>query len=487
MKKRPNILWLCTDQQRYDTIHALGNTYIDTPNLDKLCSEGVAFKNNYCQNPICTPSRASFLSGRYPSAINANINGANNLPEHCTLITKRLQDAGYYCGLFGKLHITSAWGDYEERMADGYQEFYLQHASGHHLWSDHNPYVDWLKEKGVDYHDIFTTDEKHDYSWYREDAPIELRQTAWLRDSAIDFIRKHKDDAQPWLLSVNCFDPHPPYDAPKELVDKYLARNLPDPIYNENDIELDKKLSNFFFQSSAKSVSDVTRRQKASYYAMVEIVDRHYGQIIAALDEMGLREDTVVIFHSDHGEMLGDHGLTHKGCRFYEGLVHVPLIISQPGRIAQGKMYEGLTELTDVAPTIAQLCGVEMPDAHGRSLLPVLEGKEYTPRVFARTEYYDTLEEDPTYDGLRSEGEITFDDSKGKGSYASMYFDGQYKLNVYHGIDFGELYDIKNDPEEHHNLWDDPAYTQIKMKLLMDSFNVSVRFSRPGQTRRGRY
>lgn len=119
MDKRPNILWLCTDQQRWDTIHALGNSFIDTPNLDRLCRQGVAFTNTYCQNPICTPSRASFLTGRYPSSINANINGACNLPEHCTLITKRLADAGYYCGLVGKLHITSAWNDYEPRMDDG--------------------------------------------------------------------------------------------------------------------------------------------------------------------------------------------------------------------------------------------------------------------------------------------------------------------------------------------------------------------------------
>ena len=118
MDKRPNILWLCTDQQRWDTIHALGNSFIDTPNLDRLCRQGVAFTNTYCQNPICTPSRASFLTGRYPSSINANINGACNLPEHCTLITKRLADAGYYCGLVGKLHITSAWNDYEPRMDD---------------------------------------------------------------------------------------------------------------------------------------------------------------------------------------------------------------------------------------------------------------------------------------------------------------------------------------------------------------------------------
>lgn len=489
MKSRPNILWLCTDQQRYDTIHALGNPYIDTPNLDRLCRQGVAFLHNYCQNPICTPSRASFLSGRYPSAINANWNGADNLPEHCTLITKRLADAGYTCGLAGKLHITSSWGGHEPRMDDGYQYFCYNMASGHHLDNADNPYTAWLREKGVDYHDIFVSDEKHDYGWYREDAPAELRQTAFLAEKSIDFIRAHAQDAQPWLLSVNCFDPHPPYDAPRELVEKYLARDLPDPVYDESDLVLDKKLGNFFFQSSARPLDDVLRRNKASYYGMVELIDRHYGRIIDALDELGLREDTMVIFHSDHGEMLGDHGLTHKGCRFYEGLVHVPLIISWPARFQQGAVYDGLTEQTDLAPTLAELAGVTIPEGEtvGRSLVPALESRPLPPRTFVRTEYYDTLEEDPTYDGLRGDGDIVYDDAKGKGSYATMYFDGRYKLCVYHGIDFGELYDLQNDPEEHRNLWEEAGSQPLKMRLLLDSFNTSVRFSRPGQKRRGRY
>lgn len=339
MDKRPNILWLCTDQQRWDTIHALGNSFIDTPNLDRLCRQGVAFTNTYCQNPICTPSRASFLTGRYPSSINANINGACNLPEHCTLITKRLADAGYYCGLVGKLHITSAWNDYEPRMDDGYSYFCYNLASGHHLNSPGNPYVEWLNQKGVDWHDIFTSDEKHDYHWYRSDAPAELRQTAWLAEKAVSFIRERSACEQPWLLSVNCYDPHPPYDAPADLVEKYLARNLPDPIYSDADLALNNNLKDFFFQSTAHPTDDAMRRNKASYYGMIELIDRHYGRIIDALDEMGLRENTIVIFNSDHGEMLGDHGLTHKGCRFYEGITHVPLIISLPGTFRQNAVY----------------------------------------------------------------------------------------------------------------------------------------------------
>ncbi len=486
--KRPNILWLTTDQQRSDTIHALGNPDIDTPNLDRLCARGVAFTRNYCQNPICTPSRSSFMTGRYPSAVNANINGADNLPEHCTLISRRLADAGYTCGLLGKLHITSAW-EYEPRMDDGFTYFETMLGSGHYLRQEGNPYRKWLEDKGVDWRDLFTTDEKHDYHWYRPDAPAEYRQTAYLAERAVQFMAKHKDDEAPWMLCVNCYDPHPPYDGPQALTDKYMARNLADPIYSEKDITLDKKLGNFFFQSSATPMDDRLRRNKANYYGMVETIDAHYGKILDALDELGLTENTLVIYNSDHGEMLGDHGLTHKGCRFYEGLVHVPLIMSLPGRLARGVRYDGMTELTDIVPTIADLCGLTIPEDElaGHSLLPVLEGKEYTPRKFVRTEYYDTLEEDPTYDGLRAEGQTEYTDEKGKGSYAEMYLDGRYKLCVYHGQDFGELYDLESDPREEHNLWEEKDYQQIKTGLLLQAFNASVRFSRPGQHRRGRY
>lgn len=487
MDKRPNILWLTTDQQRADTIHALGNPYIDTPNLDKLCAQGVAFTNTYCQNPICTPSRASFLAGRYPSAINANINGASNLPEHCTLITKRLADAGYFCGLVGKLHITSAWDDYEDRMDDGYSYFCRHMASGHYLDRPDNPYVKWLSEKGVDWHDLFTIDDKHDYHWYKESAPSELRQTAWLAEEAIRFIKERSSTAQPWMLSVNCFDPHPPYDAPTELVEKYMNRNLPDPIYTEEDLALSAKLRDFFFQSAAHPTDDTIRRNKASYYGMIELVDRHYGRIIDALDELGIRDNTLIIFNSDHGEMLGDHGLTHKGCRFYQSLVHIPLIISMPSCFRQNIRYDDLVELTDIAPTIADICGFACDDSHGVSLKPILDGSsENTGRKFVRAEFYDTLEIDPCYDGLRAPGEVSKDEIADC-SYATMYLDGRYKLNVYHGTHFGELYDLKTDPTEQNNLWDDESYRDKKMALLLDSYEMSTKYSRPGQVRRGRY
>lgn len=474
MNRMPNILWFCADQQRYDTIHALGNPYIDTPNLDRLCAQGTALSCAYVQNPVCTPSRASFLSGRYPSAINANILGGENLPEHCTLITKALADAGYHCGNIGKLHISSAWGGHEKRGEDGYAEFIYSLGSGHDLENGCSAYKDWLDKQGVDWRTLFTNDGQHDYYWYREDAPVDLRQTAWCAKTAIDFIRRNRQ--KPWMLSVNCFDPHPPYDAPLAYVEKYLSRGLPDPVFNDYDRRLGEVLRDVRHQTAVPQPPDDTlRRQRASYYGMCEIVDRHLGWIIEALEEMELREDTLIIFTSDHGEMLGDHGLTLKGCRFYDGAVRVPLIFSWPGMIRAGRVSDELTELTDIAPTIAEICGFPFDNVHGRSLMPLLAqnpDRAFVPREFVRCEYYDS--------------QIDNGDSA-RHTYATMWRDRRYKLVTYHTADFCELYDMVEDPQETRNLWEEEGFEEKKLEVLKRSFDTSVIYSRPGQKRLGRY
>lgn len=468
VRKQPNILWLCSDQQRFDTIHALGNAYIDTPSFDRLCHEGVAFTTAYCQNPVCTPSRASFLSGKYPSAVNCNILGGENQPEHCTLLPKALHDAGYYCGNIGKLHISAAWYGYEKRGDDGYDDFIYSLGSGHQLENGISEYANWLIKKGIDWHTLFTNN-GGDYYWYREDAPIDLRQTAWCAEEAIHFMEAHRD--QPWFLSVNCFDPHPPYDGPKSLTDKYLARGIPEPIYQPEDEQLYSRLPILHPKNKEmRAPDDKMRRDKASYYACVEIVDRHFGWILDAVERLGLKDDTIVLFTSDHGELLGDHGLQLKGCRFYEGAVHVPLIFSCPARFYQGRQVTELAELTDIAPTIAECCGIEFIDTVGHSLLPHLCDCGRTPfqREYVRCEYYAS--------------NINADNT-----FATMFRTERYKLICYHGIDYGELYDMRDDPEERRNLWDDPAYERLRYELVKRSFDVAMVVQRPGQHRVGRY
>ena len=173
-------------------------------------------------------------------------------------------------------------------------------------------------------------------------------------------------------------------------------------------------------------------------------------------------ENTVIIFTSDHGESLGDHGLMYKGCRFYEGLVRVPLIFSWPSNFVQNQKSDALVEMMDLSATLLEGAGIPLPDYfQGKSLLPILSGstKGTEHRQFVRSEYFDAL--DPHFTG-------------GDGTYATMYRTKSHKLCVYHGKGVGELFDMKKDPWEHRNLWNDPDSTEIKNQLLAESFDAHV-------------
>lgn len=472
---KPNILWICTDQQRYDTIHALGNERIRTPNLDRLCAQGVAFNRAYCQSPVCTPSRASFLTGQYPGAIHVPRNGNAYFPGQVPLLTKRLADAGYNCGLIGKLHLASAWNRVERRTEEGYRVFKYSHAPFQGIGKG-NQYTDWLVAHGVDLDTIFMRDEHDEYSAYRPDVAPTLHQTTWCANEAIQFIKGSGDT--PWLLSVNIFDPHPPFDAPRSYRERYPLDKLEGPHFRPDDLETQARLENVYFQNKARTPAELEKRNIASYYGMITLIDEQVGRILATLEATGRRENTIVIFMSDHGETLGDHGLTAKGCRFYEGLVRVPLIWSWPGHFAEGRKCDDLVELNDIAPTLAELCGICLERTHGYSLLPYLRGGEpEAPRRFVRCEYLDAM--------VPFESEAPAPEHQP--TYGTMYYDGRYKLSVYHAHGLGELYDLQNDPHEFEDLWDDPAARGLKLELIEKSFNTGMTIADPGPPLSGPY
>ena len=456
----PNILWICTDQQRFDTIAALGNQHIGTPNIDRLVREGVAFTHAYCQSPICTPSRASFLTGMYPSSVHACGNGSDEWSGAAPLISKMLADSGYDCGLVGKLHLSAAYGRIERRPDDGYRAFHWSHSPKNN-WSDGHAYAEWIQEKGHDLDDL-TADNGV--------IPFELHQSTWCATKTVEFISEHRE--QPWLMSVNPFDPHPPFDPDPRYLARFNPLKLPGPHFRESDLAAQELLRGVDFQTSARHPSEFEAQTlQAAYYAMIEQIDENVGTMLDALERTGQRENTVVIFMSDHGEMLVDHGLILKGCRFYEGLVRVPLIFSWPGRIRENVISDALVELIDIVPTLLGFCNAEGHERiQGRSLAPILEGTAGAAihRDFVRCEYYRALNPNRRVDTSSAQRER----SDFKGSYGTMIRDERHKLAVYHGEAVGELFDLHQDPHEFENLWGSRAHQATQMRLLMQSFDA---------------
>lgn len=450
-EQRPNILWYCTDQQRFDTIRALGNPYVRTPTVDALVAEGVAFTHAYCQSPICTPSRSSFLTGLYPARLHNTRNGNDVFPSFPPLITRLIADSGYECGLIGKFHLQSSGHRTEPRLDDGYTFWKFSHAPRDD-WPAGHDYADWVRERGGDLDALRAGEDR---------VPSELHQTTWASERTMEFIRRSHE--QPWLLSVNIYDPHPPFIPPREYADQFDPEQMPGPYFRDSDLDQQRRLAMVDFQGEACRPEQMEARlQQARYYAMISQIDDQFARILRTLDETGQRDNTVVIFTSDHGEALGDHGLIQKGCRFYEGLVRVPLILSWPGHFAAGLRSQGLVELLDLTATIVELAGLPQPEyMQGRSLVNILSGKAEPDRFrdFVRCEYFDAL--DPEFTG-------------GTGTFATMYRDARHKLSVYHGHGIGELYDLEADPWEFENLWDDAAHRALRSELMHASFDAHV-------------
>ncbi|MBO0904824.1 sulfatase family protein [Jiella sonneratiae] len=489
---KPNILWICTDQQRWDTISGLGFEGARTPHIDSLIKTGVAFRRAYTQSPICTPSRASFLTGMHPVAHHVQRNGCDHFPEHLELVPKVFQKAGWRTGLIGKLHLAATQRRIEKRGDDGYDEFY---------WSKHpypekdvseavrtaHDYQNWLVEKGVDVDEAFAFASEA----LADGMPTEHHQTTWARERAERFIETHRD--RPWFLSVNLFDPHPPFDPPAEYMAKFDPKEMSLPIFRESDMARFERFRGVDQQSTtpvdprvlppegkAMTVPEGreshdtppdsydARRIKAAYYAMIALIDDMVGSLLDTLRRTGQERDTLILFMSDHGEMLGDHGLLYKGCRFYDGLVRVPMIASWPGHTRPG-ISNALVELVDIPATLCEAAGLApMEQDQGRSLFKILTGNapldEHRSHVIS--EFWDAI----SFPGSR-------------GSRGSMYFDGRYKLCLYHDAGEGELFDTETDPGEFDDLWPVESRKDLRLRLTEESFAAFMMASGIGPKR----
>ena len=463
---RPNLIWISVEHLRHDTVAALGHPGVRTPNLDRLVAEGTAFTCAYSQSPVCTPSRASFLTGRYPQATRVRQNG-QDIPTRETLLPRVLCRHGHDTALFGKMHVCHAFEGIEPRVDDGYRVFEWSHAP---LWRFGGAYRDWVLSNGGDYDNLYTSGEVLNSQTCHDGR---LHQSTWCFQRAIDFIEREAQHT-PFTISINPFAVHDPYQFVPEYYERHRLDDIPPPKVREGEVNTKPAAvakaqheSGYDLRGYPDTTDRERREMKAAYFATLEQMDAELGRMLDVLERRGERDNTLIVYHGDHGDLLGDHGIFGKGPYLYEGAVRVPLIMSWPDGLSKGKRSDALVELVDLVPTLCELLDVEIPrGVQGRSLVPVMTGQcaDSTHRDGVISEHY--------------AGPVG-EDAENTGKAITMWRDARYKVIVHHHEPFVELYDLKDDPDEFVNLAQDPAHAALRDRLVSQCFAASVRTSDP--------
>lgn len=425
---RPNILLLVSDDQRPDTIHALGNDVIRTPNLDRLVREGSAFTRATCANPICTPSRAEILTG-CNSFRNGVLDFGGKFSPDVPLMPQWFRDAGYRTWYVGK------WHNHGAPVERGYDATNGLYRGGGGKF--YKPQVDWAGRPVTGYRGwIFQDDEGNKFP--ERGVGLTPDISGLFADAAIEQIKLETD--QPFFLHVNFTAPHDPLFLPTGYEDAYDAKAMPlpknfmarHPFDHGNFEGRDEKL--FLWPRTPAE----TRGELAAYYAVISHMDAQIGRVLAALEETGKLDNTIVVFTSDHGLGVGSHGLRGKQS-MYEHTIGVPLLMRGPG-IPKGRQIAAQCVLRDLFPTLAALAGIESPGKRvdGLSLKPVLAG--------------DTEHVHPFITGYFR-------------NFQRMIRTDRWKYVEYPAVDEQQLFDLHADPHELTILIDSPEASEVKDRL----------------------
>ncbi len=479
---------LITDQQRFDALGCYGNTDIKTPNLDRLAAQGTLFETCYVQNPICSPSRASLTTGLYVRNHGLWANGVTLPPGH-ELLPKALADAGYDCGMAGKQHLAPCADGDEPRLDDGYRVYKWSHDPIHR--SPNNAYHDWLRRTHPDVYQTAVLDRQSGSAEAGNVAkgatpidvvPVEAHYSRWIAEEAIGFIEDADRPVDtPFYFMANFFDPHHPFGAPEPFRGLYDAATLPQPSGSTSELDgkpgVQREYNRASYGGHAPGFADYAahelREARAGYYAMVSMIDAEVGRILDALKRTEVLADTLVIFTSDHGEMLGDHAIMLKGPMLYDSVVRVPLILHQPGTVPAGRRVAATVQMIDLTQTILAAAGVPGAFAtQGADLMTLAHDPVAPWRDWALCEYRDS----------------------GHGAHppvhTTMLRHGTMKLIVWHGPPAadrardGELYDLDADPGEHVNLYHHSAYAAAReaMKDMLIDVTTATEWPRPART-----
>ena len=460
-ERRPNVLLVLTDQQRHDSLGCYGAEFAHTPRLDALSRQGVRFDHCYVNNPICTPSRASLMTG-----LELPHHGVNRLydrlgPQH-RLFPEHLREAGYRTGLFGKLHVSDYHAEAAARHPhDGFDVYDWCHEPSLALDSPFNGYARYLEQ----HHPAYLQRLKAVGRDIRE-VPADCHMSHWAAEATISFIQQTPTD-RPFFALLSLFDPHNPYhDHPPGWDEKIDPDRLPQPVgLDEPLADMPEAIQRENRASHLGGFEDYSpeqiRQMRQGYHASVAFLDHQVGRVLDELDRAGQRENTLVIFTSDHGDMLGDHRLLVKGAFFYDPCTRVPLIIRWPGAVPRGSVAHGLAQLHDLPATILHAAGLaevarqSMPTAV--DLRQMIDGRAARPTACCH--YLES--------GVDATGSY-FDPP----IYASMARTERYKLNAYwtdarcDRVYQGQLFDMHHDPHELDNLWDRPDLEPLRHGLV---------------------
>ena len=442
-----------TDQQRFDTIAALGFPYMDTPNLDRLVREGVSFDNCFVSAPSCAPARASLFTGLYPHTTGI----LKNADRWTRSWVEDLASAGYHCVNIGKMHtfpFETPLGFHERYVVEN-KDRYLEGRYYFDEWDKALQARGLVKQQRELYRQLPDYSERLGaFEWELDE---DMHPDAFVGNLAKWWLGAHPR-TEPLFLQIGFPGPHPPYDPVPRYAEPYLNRDLPLPSPSEEELAGQppplQAMRRHNVEVDHDSVvhqldpsSDALKRQRAYYLANVTMIDEKVGEILSQLERQGYLENSIVLFTSDHGDCLCDHGHSQKWT-MYDIITRVPMVVWAPGRVEGGRRNEGLCQQMDIGPFILEAAGVEVPEyMEAESLRPAIEGMPWSGRDLVFSEH--------ARDGILQETD-----------YMSMVRSKEWKLVHFMGESFGQLFDLCSDPGEVDNRWDDPDCQQVKQSLL---------------------
>lgn len=444
------------DQLRLDALGCYGNSMIRTPNIDRIAEKGVRFDNFFVQSPQCMSSRACLLTGMYPRANGLRRYG-QSLSSEVPTVSGILSMNSYHTAIFGKTHFYWEGDDLSQEPEYGF-----------------DTYCDY-REKYTNYKKSIVSEDEIERVRYNKKQrsqsepfsnplPEEATCDYWTTIKTKEFLQNY-DDEKPFMAWVSYIKPHHPFNPPERFVGLYDESDMPVPAIREDEYESwqHKFMKSHWVPDWYQDFSELGEKgyQKlyTYYYSMITMIDEYIGSILDDLNVSGHADNTMIVFTSDHGDMMGDHGLGLKGYCHYDQLIHMPLIWYWPGHIEGGEVNKALVEEVDIAPTFMDYAGIDIP-SH-------ITGQK--TRIGLQLG-----EQGKSIRSLLTDGKQEFREY----IYAESYMDcwiktlrsRKWNFSYYAGVNGGELYDMENDPGQFKNLWFKPEYDSIKQRLTEKLF-----------------